>query len=225
MTEYSKDFTFIFEFVSPENRVVTRYDTPQLVLLATRDKNGLYFKHNNGVNLQNLVDVFIEDGFANVRACRMFRVSCVDEVEIAAKELQNLEEGFVVLDKNNNRVKIKSPAYVKAHHIRGEGLTPKRIAALIVSAEDEEYLSVFSEDKVYFDPYFIAYEKLISSMVSVYNSISSIESQKEFALEAIKNKFSSVLFSARKCNIPISAAFSNASLSYRVEQLLDIMEK
>ena len=128
-------------------------------------------------------------------------------------------------DKNNNRVKIKSPAYVKAHHVRGEGLTPKRIASLIVCNEDEEYLSVFPEDEDKFVPYLVAYSKLIREMDSVYNSISHIESQKEFALKAIEYSFSAILFSARRKVMTVEHAFNQSSESYRVDLLLAHMEK
>ncbi len=38
--------------------------------------------------------------------------------------------------------KIKSPSYVAIHHLRGEGLCPKKIAELILINETDEYLNI-----------------------------------------------------------------------------------
>lgn len=73
--------TYIFELTSPVNRVVTRYTEPKVTLLATREnKTGNY--------------VF-QSEFQNVRP-KHFHFSNLHECLKAAKELRNLEEGYVL---------------------------------------------------------------------------------------------------------------------------------
>lgn len=212
------DLTFIFEFVSPENRIVTRYEKPQMVLLAVREKSGFYCYSQNGGNLGVMSSIFGESlGWKNVRPSRIMKVSTVAEVEKAVAELTDLQEGFVVVDSNNNRVKLKSPAYVKCHHIRGEGLTPKRIAELVAINEQDEYLAVFPEDEKFFTPYIQANQDLLYMMTVTYDHVEFIEDQKEFAVNVKDLRFSAIMFTCRKKKIPVAAAWAEAKETYKVE--------
>lgn len=217
----ARNLTTIFEFTSPENRIVTRYEKPELVVLAVRENStGIYPVELNGENVEAAAYVVSKYMyFKNVRACRMLPVTTVAEVETAVAELTDLQEGFVVVDSNNNRCKIKSPAYVKCHHIRGEGLTPKRIAELVAINEQDEYLAVFPEDQQFFEPYLSAKETLLKMMNLNFNLLRNIEDQKEFASFAKAFVFSALLFQARKKNATIESCWAEARESYKVDLL------
>ena len=91
--------------------------------------------------------------------------------------------GFVGYDKEGiPRVKVKSAAYVAIHHIRGEGLNPKRIAELVISGEEEEYLTYFPEDRDTITPYSVALEGLLTKLIDAMMTYQTVEDQKEFAL-------------------------------------------
>lgn len=56
------------------------------------------------------------------------------------------EEGYVVVDKEYNRVKIKSPAYVNAHRlINNKVINTEKVLDLIIQNEQSEFLSYFPE--------------------------------------------------------------------------------
>ena len=86
-------------------------------------------------------------------------------------------------------MKIKNPAYVAAHHLRGEGLTEKRVLDLIIMNETDEYLSIFPEDKVKFDPYMTAYSVGVMNTLNAMQvtCADTVRTQKEFAI-LIKDK-------------------------------------
>jgi hypothetical protein len=56
------------------------------------------------------------------------------------------EEGYVVRDGNDNRVKVKNPAYVAVHHLKGK-TAEHNIITIVKSNEIEEFASTFPERK------------------------------------------------------------------------------
>lgn len=206
--------TYLLELTAPENRVVTHYSEPSMTLLAVRNtETGDYlpckhyitefWKQNHslgGLSVQEIID--------------------------AADSLKNLEEGFVGYDNNGiPRVKIKSAAYVAVHHIRGEGLNPKRIAELVVSGEVQEYLTYFPEDSDKITPYVAALTDLLASLSENLTKFNQIEDQKTFAL-SIKDVYGKgVLFTARKFNISTNDAFHRGTINSKTEMLLNFMKE
>jgi hypothetical protein len=56
------------------------------------------------------------------------------------------DEGYVVVDANFNRVKIKNPAYVAVHHLKGK-TAEHNIMAIIKTNEIEEFAATFPDRK------------------------------------------------------------------------------
>ncbi len=184
--------TYIFEVTSPTNRVVTRYEKPEVTLLATRDYlQGSYLP-------DDYTDACAE--FHGWNRPRTWTFNNWKEVLQGAKDLPNLEEGYVMYHKEFHSpvMKCKNPAYVAAHHLRGEGLNPKRCWDLVLMNETDEYLGVFPEDVNTIQPFVVAYETAIASMVWSWEKHKDISTQKGFALAVKDLPFTSVLFSMRK---------------------------
>ena len=230
MSGVDKTITFIFEFVSPENRIVTRYTEPQLILLGARSVSGIYPQELNssiyGERLDFAASIFTDElKFKNVRAAKYMKVNSTEQVEKAVAALQNLEEGFVVLDYvNQTRVKVKSPAYLICHRIRGEGFTPNRIAELVSIAEEEEYLSYYPEDRQYFQSYIDARDLLLAEAEDVFYRENVRQDQREFALAVKDYPFSSLLFTARKKRCTIMHAWAESKESYRAELIKKVVD-
>lgn len=125
-----EDYTYLFELCSPFNRVVVPHNEPKLYYLSS--------KHNETG----------EEKIFNLNFPRpiMYALTSLEDCVEAAKKLPYSEEGYVACDDKFNRVKIKSPAYVAIHHLRGEG-TPsdKRILTLVRTGEVDEFLNYFPE--------------------------------------------------------------------------------
>lgn len=207
-------WTYIFEVVGVENRVVTRYDESAAYLLAVRDNTtgdyintGMLYPEQRGWKLP-----------------KKYQFNTIENCLQAAKDLRDLNEGYVLYNQFGvPTIKVKNPAYVAAHMLRGEGLNPKRIMQLIFMNETAEYLTIFPEDKVHFEPYISATLTLEQEIVEVYNQSIGIESQKEFAL-AVKDKcYQGVLFSARKQNKNPIEVLHSMDESYKIKLLTQYM--
>ena len=208
--------TYLFELTAMENRVVTRYNSPTLTLLSVRNnKSGEFAKMKYEIRLPQ--------DFYNLNPAQ--EGLTIQEIIEKADSLKNLEEGFVGYDREGvPRIKVKSAAYVAVHHIRGEGLNPKRIAELVISGEEEEYLTYFPEDRDVITPYSVALEGLLTRLVDVMLACRTIEDQKQFALAIKDIQGKSVLFTARKYNISVQEAFQSGTINSKVDMLLNLMK-
>lgn len=203
-----KDTTHIFELTCFENRVVTRYTDDQLVYLGSRDTNGVHFYDTSVMKLGE-----------KVRPAKSFDLATEEDCINAANNLGNLEEGFVVWQNGRPVCKVKSPAYVAVHKIRGDGLTPNRIAELVLTGEEEEYLTYFEEDRVHIEPYTTALKEMLAEIEEVYDNSKDIEEQKEFALKVAGKPYSGALFQARKTKESVIHCFHQMRLNFRIDLL------
>lgn len=206
------EYTYIFELTSVENRVVKRYEGYKLYYLSARiNETGDYARA-----VERLASLRLG---AVEPKCFIFNT--IEDCLRTSRELKDLDEGYVIYQDGVPISKVKSPAYVAVHHIRGEGLNPKRIMQLVLVNEQDEYLTYFPEDRDVFTPYIQAMESLDIHMDCVYDAIRNTEDQKEYALKAKNFPFSAALFKARAANIPVWDAFTSQRDSYQMEVLKD----
>ena len=127
--DLNPDYTYMFELVSPQTRVVVPYAETKLYHTGTRDINSL-----QELNADIGIEKPKEYSIATIEAC----------IE-AAGNLDKYHEGFIVVDSKWRRIKLKSPLYVAIHHILNNISSDKRIIDLIVSGEDSEVVAYFPE--------------------------------------------------------------------------------
>jgi len=174
--EPSKKHTHVFEMVGPQNRVVIPYEEIDLFYLTS-------------VNNETFEE--IQDG-----AFRYFPVpfgyyfdSLEETVEFTKSDDFNTfrNEGFVVKDASNNRIKIKTEDYLKIHRMRGEtNPTPKRFLELMRTNETSEFLSYFPEYQSEYDKFkekYISYRKKLDELLDYFVSIKDLD-RKDFAMKA-----------------------------------------
>ena len=145
----NKDYTYIFELVSPLNRVVIKYSEIEIYHIGTR----------NNLTGEELVE---DIGIKKPKAYPLTSLKdCIDAAAALNKDCDKfdlLNEGFVVVDGNWNRIKIKSPDYVLIHHaLNGGILSKKKIINLILENEAKEYLVYYPD----YEPAFNLYTKRI----------------------------------------------------------------
>lgn len=218
----NKKTTFIFELTSPDNRVVTPYTKPEMVLLGVRANTGTEMSTNGIINYH---ETFLSD--LNCRLAYSFSFSSEDDMKEAVASLSNLQEGYVCYDPvSGKRVKIKSPAYLAVHRLRGENVpTPKRIMQLVLTKEEEEYLLYFPEERERFEPYTKALAELEHTIQEVWEGVADVEDQKEFALAVKEFDFSSCLFSAKSSGKPPVHMFHKGKDSYKLKVLTRFIEE
>lgn len=126
----NKNYTYMFEVVSPYNKVVVNYSYIDIYHIGTR--NNLTYEEID-------CDLWIKKPMR-------FEFSDISQVKESANDLGFDNEGYVVRDKNYNRVKVKSPAYLKAHYLGTCKRVDKvRILDILLENESEEFLSYYPE--------------------------------------------------------------------------------
>lgn len=219
MRLFDRDYTYLFEAVGPDNRIVTQYDKNQLVFLSCVE---------NSTGNEVLIGSDPHDGDPsnwafpkwNVRAIGQYRFNTQEDCLKALGELTGLQEGYVVYNtKTKMRVKIKSPTYLAAHRLRGNGLTVNAICELVVMNEYDEYLTVFPEDAPKFNDAIVELEKMLSYFALKYEANKHWVTQKEFALAVKDFELSAVMFKARANGTEFDHEFNQFSLNKRVDWL------
>lgn len=152
-----KNKTYMFELTSPFNKVVVAWHEVKLHFLGCRDNitgKEVFFKDDNQSDFFHTPEVF------NLRS--------VDECVAAAAKLDCNAEGYVVVDKDFNRVKIKSPTYVALHHMRNNGvLSYERGLEIVRSNELGEVLTYFPEFKDHLDAIKQKYDTMLEDLDSL----------------------------------------------------------
>lgn len=216
--------TYIFELTSVENRVVKRYEGYKLHFLASRyNDSGIYNTKDERSWILEMMQYGTGIG-EFVEVAQAYSFATDEDCVRTAQSLKDLDEGYVIYQDGVPVAKIKSPAYVAVHHIRGEGLNPKRIMQLVLTNEQDEYLQYFPEDRVVMQPYIDAKKDLELDIVAMYNATNHIESQKDFARVVGPLSYKAAMFSARLKGIDPLQAFNDQRDSYKMEILKEYVK-
>ena len=187
-----RNYTFIFEVTSFENRIVTHYTGYKLWILSIRNNiSGNYVAFPES-QFESLFSQF------GIHIPKRYEFSNIDECIEVVQNLKDLNEGYVVYNDGIPAFKLKSPTYLAVHRLKGEGLTPKRIIDLVNMNEHEEYLTYFEDDRKYFEPYIKAYEVLFDDINFIWEKYKTVRDQKDFAMCVKDFPFASILFRKRK---------------------------
>jgi RNA ligase len=109
------DYTYLFEIIYSENRIVCVYDFEDLVLLGmvhtlTGDEVNIHYTDNYDIRLKNLLNNI---GFNIVTLYKTWGEG-FDELK---NDISKDKEGYVIRFKNGFRMKIKGEEYVRLHRI------------------------------------------------------------------------------------------------------------
>ena len=133
--------TYMFELCSPYNRVIVPHKETKLYFHGWRDNISLEEMRFNTCILTKIFD-----------CPKIYNLKSLDECIAATQAMPWDEEGYVVVDKNFNRVKIKSPAYLLAHQLANNGnMSIRRAIDVYMAGECDEILAYFPEYKSAFD--------------------------------------------------------------------------
>jgi RNA ligase len=193
------DYTYLFEIIYKENRIVCEYDYEDLVLLGvintkTGDEVNIH-NDNNDIRLKNMISNI---GFRVV----MLYKTWGEGYDLLKGEISNDREGYVIRFKNGFRMKIKGDEYKRLHRILTnisnrdifeyikEG---KPLDELLEKVPDEFYNWV-KETKEHFELQFKTIDleyRLIFKNITERNNIID---KKTFAHYALSYTNSSILF-------------------------------
>lgn len=205
-------YCFYFELTSQFNRVVVQHKEPSLTLLGARNLDT-----DRELSLTEAVEIL--DLEFPVKVVKDFPLSSFDDIIATFGTMDPLvQEGYVIFD-GENRVKVKHPGYVALHHAK-DGMGIKSFIEIVRIGEVSEFLVAFPEFKDEFNEVKIKYLTLLSDIQEDYIRLRHIESQKEFALEAVKTRCSSALFSLRSKKVATIRQFLQEMHIDRVSSML-----
>lgn len=137
--ELDRDLTYIFELTSPHNQIVIRYPYTKLWHIGTRNnKTGEELRINIGIDQPGVYDIHTLD-------------DCLSAANKLNDNSDIKKEGFVVVDKDWHRVKIKSPQYLALHHSWNNGNVNKEaILQLLIDNKNsiDDIVNVFPRIEV-----------------------------------------------------------------------------
>ena len=108
------NYTYLFEIIYPENRIVCNYDYEDVVLLGmihteTGYEVDIHLGNDRDIRFKNLVRNL---GFNIVK-----KYDGIKDYNTLKEMVENNAEGFVVLFSNGDRMKVKGEEYIRLHKI------------------------------------------------------------------------------------------------------------
>ena len=111
-----KGFTYLFEIIYPENRIVCDYDFEDLILLSVIDnKDGYELQiHDDKAHLEGIkiINLYNNLGFKLVK-----KYDGVEDYNTLKNIIDSNSEGFVVRFSSGFRMKVKGEEYVRLHKL------------------------------------------------------------------------------------------------------------
>lgn len=181
----NKLFCYVFELTTPYNIVVKPHGESAASLLMVR-------------NLLTLEEVPFEALTGIADSLGVPRVKSYDlnakNVGALLRTFENMvwhDEGYVVVDANFNRVKIKNPAYVAVHHLKGK-TAEHNIMTIVKTNEIEEFAATFPDRKDELVKLKANYDALIAKLDLVWAELQAFRPKNITPQE--KKKYATAVF-------------------------------
>jgi len=182
----NKDLVYVFELTTPYNIVVKPHGESSATILAIRNRETLV-----ELSGKNLEMASISLGIPLVKKYDL-NATNVGALLHTFVDMPWSEEGYVVVDANFNRIKIKNPAYVAVHGLKGKS-AEHNIMEIIVTNELEEFAAVFPERKVELFKLKDNYDKLGVKLNNLWLELEKLKpknitpsEKKRYAMEVFK---------------------------------------
>lgn len=152
-------YCYMFELTSPENKIVVKYEGTHLWYLGRR-------------NMETLEEEQLDHEIPLVYFPKLYNLHSLSDCYAAAREMDLTEEGYVVVDNNYNRIKIKGAAYLAAHKVRGNGIiTVGRVIQMWQDDILDDFLGICPEYQDYATEVTEAIKNLAAALDTEYYKI------------------------------------------------------
>jgi DNA polymerase III epsilon subunit-like protein len=188
---------YMFELTSKRHPIIVRYPEERLTLLGVRDLTTHQELEPSTIaadlGWRSLAALFPEVGTELQRRLRE------EVLQLDA----SIQEGFVICDAQFQRVKLKSPDYLRMTWMfplcpSRERLNKRHLLRLVLSGETQEFLSYCPEYREELREAIEGYETLCAAISSAYEQLQHISDPAEVARRARAYPFSDVLFGMKK---------------------------
>ena len=217
LTHCIKGNTYIFELVTQFNKVINKYDNDKVVLLGVR---------NNTTLNESDQDYLTE--LSRVIGCERPRQYFFNSEKEMLDSLKNVKygddnfEGYVVVDKNFKRLKVKSNTYIIYSQFNGDIESKWRLVDVVLSNEIDEVVSSFPELKTQLYQMRSNYNRIIKPVKEKFDSLKiGVFERKDFFIEGSK----SINFDkSKKCLLSIfTELFNTRNITF--EEALEQVNK
>jgi T4 RnlA family RNA ligase len=191
------DYCYALEYIGPYNRIIVEYNSESIITLGGRNINSRSNKYLNQISALEA------SNHLNIRPVTLIHsgITSKDLVLNAVKTLKaNEQEGYVVIDKYFNRVKVKSPDYIARHHFKSS-FSLKNAIDVVLKGEIEEVIisdtalvSKFKDYELILRLLKARLLNLETDLYSIWNKHGMIENRKEFAIKVKDLPLSVILF-------------------------------
>lgn len=181
---------YMFELMTPENRIVVPHERNKLVLHGARHVTAKMAYRE--VPPEEVAE-------ANGWECvKTYPIRDLEAVLSLAKSMDGIEnEGFVICDRWFNRLKIKTKSYVALHHLKSSMAGKESLMSLVQANEGSEFLRYFPEYKERYWELKDKFRLLCEEAEVTYAKHKDVEGQKDFALKVKDYPYYAALFSTR----------------------------
>lgn len=209
------NYTYIFEYVGPSNKIVLNYDKEDLILTGIRhNNNGTYLFYDELAKLAKAFGISLVPSMGFTTETGEYKFTDSDTLWMHVKSWEG-KEGVVVRFDTGEMVKIKAEEYVRKHQSKELASSFKGLVCLIVDNKLDDVLPQLEEPQLTkVKEYAESLRKYIEEdtartfeFVNRYRDIT----QKQFALQvqhpsfAIPKSFQPVFFNMRKGILPLDA--------------------
>lgn len=162
-----QDYTYMFELVSPATRVTIEYPDTALYYLGARNMLHLNEIEHHWLPADDEFNYFI-------RLPKEYPLTSLEECLDAVNKMTRDEEGFVVCDNQFRRVKIKSPEYLIAAHLRNNGvITVRRVIEMMRANQLDDFCAYAPQYKDFVDRVTDTYTRIAKALELWYIEVFS----------------------------------------------------
>lgn len=168
-------YTPIFEYISPTNQIVLKYNRPQLVFLAMRNnRTGEYVSSETETYGWKFLENMKCDDHLNTLANAGTGLKLHESVEYL-RGMEN-SEGAVLRFDDGHMVKIKSDWYVRLHKTKDAISSDRKIVDLIINQGVDDLMPILmKEDKANVldiqDWFWHVYDQKVNNIQHLYNEM------------------------------------------------------
>ena len=177
-------YTVNLEWMSPDNRIVIGYESPQLTILNIRNNTtGEYHYLGNTKDWLDKINPKYINNTVDTQGLDL--VEFVNQIP----DMVGIE-GFVVRLKSGQSIKIKTKWYMSLHHTKDSINNPRRLFESVIDEGVDDLRAMFYDDPVAMDminnmqtKVDHLYNHMVNSVESFYNENKHLE-RKNFAIKA-----------------------------------------
>ena len=218
---YELNYQPLFEYISPNNKIVVNYNKSSLVLIAIRNMDNFsYIEFYNNDKIINLINEH------NISFTKINKIKNLTLKEYY-NQIKNLTgiEGYVVYT-NKGLFKLKTEWYMKKHKIAPISLNDKKIRELIINNKIDE-IDIVNDNELkerinnLEKEYIILYNDF-EKVLNKYKNIKEID--KDIAKEIIKEKLSGYIFKYIRNHESIKDLFNDYYMKlFRIKRLKEMI--